>query len=328
MIESPLAVLVVLTAVAAGFLLLERVTKWRLFSFFPPLLFIYFVPMILSNAGLLVHEGPVYGWMGETMLPFLLVIVLLQVDVVSAVRVMGRGVLVMLCGTAGVILGAPIAYSRVKSRMEPTAWRAFGSLAGSWIGGTAHMAAVSQGIGASGAELGLAILGDNLVYIVWLPLLLASRALAPWFNRFARVDPKRIAMLEQAGAAAQGGREPMAVRHFLYLLFLGLAATWVAGLIAHKLPERPPVLSTDTWQILLVTTFGLLLSATPARRIPGSHELAMALIYLFVASMGARANLSELGGQAVWFVAAAYLWIILHGTACVLGARLLHVDIH
>jgi uncharacterized membrane protein len=111
-------------------------TEWRLWAFFPPLLFIYAVPMILSNAGLLAHESPVYDWMGEVMLPFLLVVVLLKVDIVAAVRVMGRGMLVMLCGSAGVILGAPLAYLVVKSRMEPTAWKAFGSLAGSWIGGT------------------------------------------------------------------------------------------------------------------------------------------------------------------------------------------------
>ena len=70
MIDSPGAVLVVLTGVAASFLFAERVTKWRLFKFFPPLLFIYFVPMVLSNSGLLAHEGAVYDWMSGTMLPF------------------------------------------------------------------------------------------------------------------------------------------------------------------------------------------------------------------------------------------------------------------
>ena len=328
MIDSPGAVLTVLTAVAAGFLFVERVTKWRVFSFLPPLLFIYFVPMVLSNTGVLAHEGPVYDWMSETMLPFLLVIVLLKVDVVSAVRVMGRGMLVMLCGSAGVILGAPLAYSVVKGKLDPTAWKAFGSLAGSWIGGTANMAAVSQGIGASGTEFGLAVLGDNMVYIVWLPILLASKGLAPWFNRFTRVDPKRIEMLERVGAEPKAGEDRMAVRHFLYLLFLGFAATLAAGHVSRWLPEVPPVLTAGSWKILLVTTFGLLLSATPARTIPGSQELGMALIYLFVANMGARANLSGLREQAAWFLLAAYLWVALHGTACVLGARLFHVDIH
>jgi len=328
MIDSPLAVLVVLAATAAGFHFVARATKWRLFSYFPPLLFIYFVPMILSNAGVLAHEGPVYDWMSETMLPFLLTIVLLKVDVVSTVRVMGRGVLVMLCGSAGVILGAPLAYSVVKDKLDPTAWKAFGSLAGSWIGGTANMAAVGQGLGASGTEFGLAVLGDNMVYIVWLPILLASKGLAPWFNRFTRVDPKRIEMLERADVEAKAADERMAVPHFLYLLFLGFGATLAAGHVSRLLPQVSPVLTTGTWKILLVTTFGLLLSATPAKRIPGSQELAMALIYLFVANMGARANLSGLREQVIWFLLAAYLWVALHGAACVLGARLFRVDIH
>ena len=317
-----------LTGIAAFFLFVERWTKWRLFSFFPPLLFIYFVPMLLSNIGVLAHEGPVYDWMNDTMLPFLLVIVLLKVDVVSAVRVMGRGMLVMLCGGAGVILGAPLVYSLVKDRLDPTAWKAFGSLAGSWIGGTANMAAVGQGLGASGTEFGLAVLGDNMVYIVWLPILLASKGLAPWFNRFTRVDPRRMEMLERTGVEAKAVDERIAVPHFLYLLFLGFAATLAAGVIAGLLPEVPPVLTASTWRILLVTTFGLMLSATPARKIPGSQELAIALIYLFVANTGARADLSGLREQVIWFLLAAYLWVGLHGLACILGARLFRVDIH
>jgi hypothetical protein len=217
MIDSPLAVLTVLTGVAAGALFVERWTQWRLFRYFPPLLFIYFVPMILSNAGLLAREGPVYDWMSDAVLPFLLVIMLLKVDVVSAVRVMGRGMLVMLCGSAGVILGAPLVYSLVKDKLDPTAWKAFGALAGSWIGGTANLMGVGQGIGASPTEFGLAVLGDNMGYIVWLPILLASKGLAPWFNRFTRVDPKRIAILEQVAVEAKGGEDRM--QRTLYLPF-------------------------------------------------------------------------------------------------------------
>jgi uncharacterized membrane protein len=69
------------------------------------------------------------------------------------------------------------------------------------------------------------------------------------------------------------------------------------------------------------------LSFTKAKHIPGSHQVAMAIIYVFVAGMGARASLSGLA-QAPVFLAAAFLWIFIHGAFCLLGARLLHVDIH
>jgi uncharacterized membrane protein len=328
LISSPLAVLATLAAVTSFFFFLEHQTKWKLFSYVPPMVFIYCVPMILSNTSLLAHESSVYDVMSSTALPFLLVVMLLKVDVVSTVRVMGKGILVMLCGTAGVVLGAPLAYALIKSKLDPTGWKAFGTLAGSWIGGTGNMAAISEGIEASGTEFGLAVLGDNAVYLVWLPILLASKGLAGWFNRFARVDPKRIAMLEASSADLDQDEGKPAMRHLLYLLVLGLGVTLTAEVISHTLPQFPPVLTASSWKILLVTTLGLLLSATPARKIPGSHELAMALVYLFVANMGARANLSGLKEQAVWFVLGAYLWIALHGIFCVLAARLFHVDIH
>ena len=76
-----------------------------------------------------------------------------------------------------------------------------------------------------------------------------------------------------------------------------------------------------------MTTVGILLSFTPARNIASSHAIAMAILYVFVARMGAIASLEGLG-QAVPFVAGAAIWIVIHGLFCLLGARLFHVDIH
>jgi uncharacterized membrane protein len=260
-------------------------------------------------------------------LPLFLVIMLLKVDVASTVRVMGRGVFVMLFGTVGVILGAPIAFLLFKNKLPDDIWKAFGTLAGSWIGGTGNMAAVSEGIKTSGEGFGLAVLGDNLVYIIWLPILLGSKNFAGFFNRFTRVDSKRIQMLEMAQTQKDQQREHVQMRHFLYLLFLGFACTWIAEALSVKLPEFKPILTASSWKILLITTMGLLLSLTPARRIPASHELAMALVYLFVANMGAKADVSGLTVSALWFILACYIWIAIHGAFCVLGAYLLRVDI-
>jgi len=94
------------------------------------------------------------------------------------------------------------------------------------------------------------------------------------------------------------------------------------------LPELKPVLSTSTYRILLVTTFGLALSFSPAKKIPGSHIVAMALVYLFVARMGAVADVKGLADQALPFVAGAYLWIFIHGAFLLAAARLLRVDVH
>ncbi len=329
MISSPMAILATLTGISAVFFVLAHKTKWRFFKYMPPLIFIYAIPMGLSTSGVLTSESPVYDWMGRYMLPFFLTLMLLKVDVASAVKVMGRGILVMLCGTAGVILGAPLAYWLVKGHLEPEAWKAFAVLAGSWIGGTGNMAAVSQGIEASGTDVGLAVLGDNVVIVVWLPILLASKNLSRWFHKFTRVDTVRLQMLEEIETPDhEKTTQTTSTRDWLVLFFLGFAVTWGAEYVAQCLKEYPPVLTHSTWKILLVSTMGLGLSMTPARKIGGSHEFAMALVFLFVARMGATADLSGLKAQAGWFVAGALIWISLHGVFCVFGAWLFRVDVH
>jgi uncharacterized membrane protein len=190
------------------------------------------------------------------------------------------------------------------------------------------MAAVTEGLKTNGQGFGLAVLGDNLVYIIWLPILLGSKNFAKAFNRFTRVDDKRMRMLENVQAQTEDRHEQVKMKHFLYLLVLGFVCTWAAEYLSTKLPELKPILTISTWKILLITTMGLLLSLTPARFIPASHELAMALVYIFVANMGAKADVSGLTGSAAWFILACYIWIAIHGAFCVLGAYLLRVDVH
>jgi uncharacterized membrane protein len=252
---------------------------------------------------------------------------LLSVNVPAAVRVMGGGVAVMLMGTAGVVVGGVVSYMLVHSYLQPDAWKAVGTLAGSWIGGTGNMAAAHVALEGGPEHLGLAVLADNLVYVVWLPILLGSRAFADKFNAWARVPEDRIVKMEQAAADLVTEERPAGMLDYLNLGAIALGVIWASKLIAPLLPVIENVLSTSTWLILLVTTFSLLLSVTRVRDIPGSQNIAMAIIYMFVAGMGARAALEGLS-QAPWFVLGAFIWIAIHGAFCLAGAWLFKVDVH
>ena len=327
LISSSTGVLAVLVGVAAFYFFLEEKTGWKFFKIFPPLLFIYATPVFLNNFGVIPAESAVYTSLRGLGLPVFIVLMLLNVDVGAAVRVMGRGVLVMLMGSVGIVVGGVVAYAIVGRWLEADAWKAFGTLAGSWIGGTGNMAAAAEGLDASPEHLGLAILADNLVYVVWLPILLGCKSLADRFNRWAKVDEGRLQKMEEAALAEVTEEQPVAMRQYLYLGAIAVLTAWAAGGLAASLPEFPPMLSTSTWNLLLVTTFALILSQTPLRRIPGSQNLAMALIYLFVAGMGARAALSGLE-EAPAFVLGAFIWIFIHGAFIVVGAYFLRVDVH
>jgi uncharacterized membrane protein len=317
-------VLFVLVGIAAFWFFLALYTKWRFFEIFPPLVVSYATPVVCSNTGLIPSSSPVYEQMDTFVLPLLIVLFLLDVDLMVIYRTLGRGVAVMLSGTAGVVIGGPIAYAIVSPWLDAEAWRGFGPIAGSWIGGSQNMAAVASGLQTSERHFGLSILADNVIYIIWIPLLLQVKTFAPWFNRFTRATERP--QIIHAHAPEEDTR-PLETQHVLYLLALGLSAAYAARLVAGLIPEVPPVLSQRTYEILLVTTMGIGLSFSPARRLPSARSLALALAYLFMAQMGARASLSEMASLAIPFVAGALIWVSIHGACIVVAARLMHVDI-
>ncbi|HVS65262.1 MAG TPA: DUF819 family protein [Thermoanaerobaculia bacterium] len=327
MITSTAGVLTALAGIAAFFFWIERKSGWKVFQFVVPLIWIYATPMVLRNVGVLPASSPAYDAMRTFALPMFITLLLLSVDVGAAVRIMGRGILVMLLGTVGIVVGAPIGYFVVHRWLDPEAWKGFGALAGSWIGGTGNMAAVAGALETPPDMFGLAVLADTVIYVGWLPLLLASKGFAARFNRWTGVDESRLERMEAAAAAEGKEAQPTEMRHYLYLLAIAFGVTWLADLLAPQIPEVGQILSTSTWNILLVTTFGIVLSFTGAKRIPGSHDLAMAIVYMFVARMGATASLEGLG-QAPAFLLGAAIWIVVHGLFCLAGAWLFKVDVH
>ena len=360
------AILAVLTGICAFYFWLERATRWRLFSYVPPLVFIYLTPVLLANSGhiaalvqgrsisaapsdgastaeaapivrnILPTSSPAYDVIKEFALPMMLVLMLLNVDVAKAVRVVGKGVGVMLIGSLGVVFGAVVGYACVMHWLGPDAWKAYGALTGSWVGGTGNLAAVSEALDADGTQVGLAVLADTTLLLVWLPVMLASKKIAEPFARFAAVDAERVAHLDAVMMSEQDTTPAANYQDFLLLLFVAFAVTafcqWTTATISSILAARdlvwPVQFSESTCRILLITTLGLLLSFTPLRRVPASRHLGMALVFIFMAQTGATANLAQAAEQAVPFLIGAAICISIHGIFCLAAAKFLHVDIH
>jgi uncharacterized membrane protein len=272
LITSPIGVLAVLCAVAAFFFLLAQVSAARLFSYLPPLIFIYATPVFLSNLEfggqtVLPNSSIIYSGLSKYVLPVFIVLMLIKVNVPAVVKVMGKGVLVMLMGTAGVMVGGVVAYVMVHGWLPEDSWRGFGALAGSWIGGTANMLATKEMLEASEAQLGLAVVADNIVYIVWLPLLLMSRDFADRFNRWARVPADRLAAMDAAAEMHVEEDRAPTMFQYLYLaaVVMGVAAIGhglappIASWIAATSSNLAGIFSETTTRILLVTTIALAL---------------------------------------------------------------------
>jgi uncharacterized membrane protein len=340
LISSPIGVLAVLCIVAAFFFFLAQVTQAKLFNYVPPLLFIYATPVFLSNLTVAGHvvvsnKSIIYSGLSQFVLPVFIVLMLIKVNVPAVVKVMGKGVLVMLMGTAGVVVGGVVSYVIVHGWLPEDSWKGFGALAGSWIGGTANMLATKEMLGASEAQLGLAVVADNVIYIIWLPLLLMSRDFADKFNKWARVPADRLEAMDAAAEMHVEDDHAPTMQQYLYLaaVVFGVAAIGhglapvIATWIAETTPGIAGIFSEATTRILLVTTIALLLSTTKVSKLPNSTAIGTALVYIFVAGMGARAEIAGLA-DAPAFVLGAFIWIFIHGLFMLAGAWIFRVDVH
>jgi uncharacterized membrane protein len=327
LISSPAGVLAVLCAVAAFWFYVEQASGAKLFQYVPPLIFIYTTPVFLNNLDVIPASSPVYSGLSAYALPAFIVLMLIKVNVPAAVKIMGKGVLVMLMGTAGVVTGCVVAYLIVHRWLAPDAWTGYGALAGSWIGGTGNMAATSEMLNTPPEQFGLAVLADNVIYIVWLPILLASKNFADRFNAWAKVPEDRVRMMDSAAALVIEDEKAPQMRDYIYLAAIAIGVTWLATALASQVfaammeiaPNLQVVLSESTWRILLITTIALTLSATPVSRLPNATAMGTAMIYIFVAGMGARATVEGFG-QAPAFLLGAFIWIFIHGAFCLAGS--------
>ncbi len=176
-----------------------------------------------------------YDFLRHYGLPIFIVLMLIKVDVISAVRIMGKGVFVMLLGSIGVVFGGVMAYKLGQTLtfgdsfpLAQDSWRAFGTLAGSWIGGTGNMTAAHAGLEGTPADMTMAAAADQMVYLVWLPILLGSKSFADRFNRWARVPPGRLEAMENAAANFKSAESPPTMTSLLYLGLLAVGFTWIS----------------------------------------------------------------------------------------------------
>jgi len=344
LISTPVGVMAVLVAVVSFWFWLEKKSNWKIFNYLPPLIFIYATPVLLSNTGLIPYHSAAYDFLRMYGLPVFICLMLLNVDVLGAVRIMGKGVFVMMIGSVGVVLGGFLAYSLGQSISTPEgfplqfplpvdSWKAFGTLSGSWIGGTGNMTAAHAALEGSGEHMTMAAAADQMVYLIWLPLLLGSKAFAARFNRWMRVPADRIEMMDRAAADLDHHEEAPTMTSLLYLALIALSFTWISLELSEVLPPvmigGATVIGASTWVILLITTLALIASTTPARKLPAAHSIAMAIIYVYVARIGATMDLSSASLETMGaFVVMAYVWIAIHGAFILFGAWLFRVDVH
>jgi len=333
-IQSPMAVLAVLLAVLGALFLLERhPVVGRVFKVVPILVFVYFVPTLLSNTGVIPIKSELYGFVQRFLLPTSLVLLVLAVDVPAILRLGRKSLLLFLAGTASIILGGPLAYLAlgwmVPAELGEQAWKGLAALSGSWIGGGANFVAIGQSVGVEQSTLGMMVVVDVGVANVWTAVLLYFSGREKEMDARMGADRRAIDRVREEVEQFQASvaRAP-SLADLVWIVGLGLGGTVVCTEVARHLPNLGTIVTGFTWVVILVTTVGVALSFTPARKLEGAgaSRVGSLFLYVLVMTIGAQAEFRELQ-KAPALVAVGAVWMVVHATVILVVRRLLRAPI-
>ncbi len=337
LVTDPLHTAALLASVLAAVFALARVPALKkVFEIVPPVIWAYFVPMLLSTFGVIQPYDPetdysnaAYGVMGTVLLPMALFLLMLTIDL-RAILSMGRLALIMLLvGTFGIVIGAPIAYLLVgQFAGSAETWQQLAALSGSWIGGTANMVAIQEGVGLR--NLGPVIVVDTVVGYGWMAILLFLAKYQDGFNRWVGADTEAMDQVTATLKEMDTTRRPISIDTGAIIIGLGIGAAVLSRYLGGLLPSLgdPTIISSGTWAVLISVTAGLALSFTKLRQleIDGASRIGYVALYLLLTSIGAQGDLGAIL-DAPLLVLTGVVWLAIHIALLFGAAKLLRAPL-
>ncbi|MEM0996407.1 MAG: DUF819 family protein [Bacteroidota bacterium] len=305
----------------------------KFYTYVPGLLLCYFVPAILNTLGIISGEqSSLYFVSSRYLLPTSLVLLTLSIDLKGIRRLGGKAVGMFLAGTAGIVIGGPLAIIIVSSFSPETVggegadavWRGLSTVAGSWIGGGANQTAMKEVFGASEKIFSMMIAVDVIVANVWMGFLLYGAGITKRIDRAFKADASAIEEVRKSleDYQAQVAKVPN-LTETVILMAIGFGVTalshFLADIIAPWVGENYPYLerfSLDSkffWLIVLATTGGLVLSFTRVRKMEGvgASRMGSLFLYVLVASIGMKMDIMAIFENPMLFLV-GLIWMMIH----------------
>ncbi len=328
MIQTAFPYLAILLFIASILVYIEEKSKAKLFEYLPAIVILYFTVMTLSSLNLWIKTEEInstYKAFKSHLLPAMIFLMLLQADIRNILKLGKKILLTFFLASLSISLGFIIMFALLHNFFETEAWKAFGALSGSWMGGTGNMVAIQSALNLPDSAMGYVLLIDSIDYAIWVMILLALVPFASSFNRWTKSDESILKNLTKKLHNDNEKKEPINFPSLFMLLGLALIVSALSQEMALLLPTSN-FFTTTTWIVLFATTIGILFGMTTLSRLASASPLANIMLYLIIALIASRANFAELT-QAPIYIMAGFLIILIHGAIMILFAKIFKLDL-
>ena len=327
MITTAFPYLAILIFIASSLVYIEATTKNKFFDYVPAIVILYFTIMTFSTFGIWEKTDAInsaYKGFKSNLLPAMIFLMLLQSDIRKILKLGKKILLTFFLASLSISLGFIIMFALLHNTFEADAWKAFGALSGSWMGGTGNMVAIQSALNLPDSKMGYVLLIDSIDYAIWVMILLALVPFANKFNHWTKADGTILETLS-ATLDTQKEEQPLNFPSLFMLLGLALMVSVVAQHFAPYLPSTS-FLTNTTWIVIFATLAGIGFGMTPLSKEASAQPLANIILYLIVALIASRANFAELT-EAPLYIMAGFVIIMIHGGIMILFAKLFKLDL-
>jgi len=336
---------------------------WKKFyKYIPALLMAYMLPAVFTSTGIIApdwetvddagtvvkHSSQVYYIASRYLLPAALVLMTLSIDLKAVFNLGPKALIMFLTGTAGIIIGGPIAIMLISIISPETVggagpdavWRGLATLAGSWIGGGANQAAMLEIYEFNTKNYAGMVIVDIVVANLWMAILLFGIGKKDKINKWLKADTSAIEVLKEkvSSYAAKNVRNPT-LADFMVLLGLGFVVVGIAHFGANivsdflidnfeSVRDKSSAMSSFGsqffWMISIATFLGILLSFTNFKKYEGAgaSKIGSVFIYILVASIGMKMDLTKIMDNPGLLVV-GLIWMAIHVLLLVIVAKII-----
>ena len=324
MIKDPNAIFVyIIFLIGIIYYLKSQPSLTKLFKYMPPVIWVYFLPMISTSIGIIPKDSALYGWTTRHLLPPALILLLLSSNIRAMTNLGPKAIGTMLFGTLGIIIGGSLSLLVFGGLLPEDAWMGLGALSGSWIGGSANMVAVGKSIGTSDDLFGNMIVIDTLVGYGWMGVVIFISGHQDTIDRWNNADTSIIKKMDIQMDTSENKR-PTSFNDLLTIVSVGLVGGYASLKIGVWLPDIGSILTSFGWTIIVVSAIGILLSFTKLSDLEnaGASHVGNIFLYILLGTIGARADIMQVTDLPIYIIV-GIVWILFHAIILFIGGRFL-----
>jgi len=278
--------------------------------------------IVLANLKIIPTSAPVYGVVWDYLVPIAIPLLLFQADLKRIIRESGPTLIAFVIGGAGVVAGVMVGVALLDLGAQEA--ELGGIFTGTYIGGSLNFAAVSEASGMKdGSMLAAAVAADNVVTNLHFLLIVLLPGVAWMANRYPTHHMDTASQVPSKHAESVHQIENLDIAGFLAALALAFILAALGKMLAG-------IAGMPQFAILVTTALTLFIATLlpgVVARLSGYTESGNALMFIFLASIGATADVWQLIEIAPVLFVFATIIILVHLVILFGVGKLMRLDL-